>query len=101
MEKTLSFLTKSNICHDKEMKLHSANICVVCDEFITGIDDINWIKISNLKKNSTKLSVQNFENNFDMKIPSILRNQYKLEDDNDELKDLLLSKRAKNVIKVI
>ena len=95
MEKTLSFLTKSNICHDKEMNFHSANICVVCDEFITGIDEINWIKISNLKRNSTKLSIQNFENNFDMKILLILRNQYKLEDDNDEHKDLLLSKRAK------
>ena len=75
--------------------MHSANICVVYNRFIIGIQRINWIKSSKLADNEKKLSVTSFENYYRMKLPSILREQYLCIDDDKLLDNLLLSKRSK------
>lgn len=95
MDEAVSYLKRTNKCHNENSNIHSANICVVCDRFITGVMDIFWIKKSDLKRNSTKLSVTSCETKCKIKIPSMLRNQYRCIDEDDTLNDLLLSRRAK------
>ena len=57
MKNVIDLLKKSQ----NENKSHSANICVVCDRFIKGIKDVQWIKTADLVKNRGKLGMENFE----------------------------------------
>lgn len=70
-------------------------MCVVCDRFIICIQQINWMKSSELADNEEKLSVTSFEDYYRMKFPSILREQYLCIDDDKLLENLLLSKKIK------
>ena len=67
-------------------------ICIVCDRFIIGTEKLCWIDPSELKKSEQRLSVENYETNLSYKLPSELRDYYKV--DHPDLSNMLLSKRA-------
>ena len=71
-------------------KNNSLNVFVVCDYFIKGIQDIQWIKPSKLAENREKLGTEKFEKNFDCKIPTELKRQYDCSIMDKELHGLLL-----------
>ena len=74
---------------------HRACICVICDSFIIGTEEIVWLSKDRIKNKSSYLSVGYYQRevNRGVEIPQILRDQYVIEND-DDLKDLLLSPRA-------
>ena len=94
VKQSISLLKQTKIPDNESDEVHSANICVVCDRFIIGIQQINWLKSSELADNEKKLSVTSFEDYYRMKLPSTLREQYCIDDDK-LLDNLLLSKRSK------
>ena len=71
---------------------HCAMICIVCDRFIIGTEKLCWIAPYELKKSEQRLSVENYETNLGYKLPSELRDYYKV--DHPDLSNMLLSKRA-------
>ena len=70
--------------------IHSPCICVVCDSFIIGKDSILWLSEDQLLSKQFYLSVQYLESVVQKKMPTALRNQYKIES-NKNLSQLLLS----------
>ncbi len=38
-------------------QVHQANVCVICDRFITGTADIKWIKKNTLLQHKSRLSI--------------------------------------------
>jgi len=66
-------------------QLHQANVCVICDRFITGTADLNWIKKNALLQHKTRLTIPG--------INSELPNCYQVSD--PDLHELLLSPRAR------
>ena len=56
MKDAIYLLKKSQ----NENTTQSANICVVCDRFIKGIQDIQWKKIAQLVENKEKLGTEDF-----------------------------------------
>ncbi len=36
-------------------QLHQANVCIICDRFITGTADLNWIKKNTLIQHKARL----------------------------------------------
>ena len=38
-------------------QLHQANVCVICDRFITGTADLNWIQKNTLLQHKTRLTI--------------------------------------------
>ena len=72
---------------------HKACVCVVCDCFIIGTEKVCWLKEEQLQQKSAILSTCYLESNAGKKLPSDLRDQYKIFG-NETLSDLLLSPRA-------
>jgi len=66
-------------------QLHQANVCIICDRFITGTADLNWIKKNTLIQHKARLTIQN--------INSELQKCYQVSD--PDLHELLLSPRAR------
>jgi hypothetical protein len=64
---------------------HQANVCVICDRFITGAADLNWIKKNTLLQHKTRLTIPG--------INSELQKCYQVSD--PDLHELLLSPRAR------
>jgi hypothetical protein len=64
---------------------HQANVCVCCDRFITGTDEVRWISKRNLLVNQERL--------VDEELPEGLKDCYKVFD--PALQHLLLSPRAR------
>ena len=77
VKQSISLLKQTKIPDNESDEVNSANICVVCDRFIIGIQQINWLKSSELADNEKKLSVTSFEDYYRMKLPSTLREQYR------------------------
>ena len=69
-----------------------ANICVVCDRFIIGMEEVKMIEKETLIKNANRLSVSSYEEHFCLSMKRELISQYEVHD--DDLKGLLLSPRA-------
>ena len=57
MKHGIHFLKKTQNENDS----HSANICLVRDRFIKGIEDPQWIKTPQLVLNKEKLGIEVFE----------------------------------------
>ncbi len=66
-------------------QVHQANVCVCCDWFICGTEDLFWIKKSTLNQHKSRLNMEN--------IYLELKSCYQVKD--PELKDLLLSPWAR------
>ena len=64
---------------------HQANVCVCCDRFICGTEELCWIKKAILLKHQSRLKIPN--------LPHALRQCYQVHD--MELHELLLSPRAR------
>jgi len=94
--KAIDFLTRTKCDESNDIQRntsHAANICVVCDTFIIGIEPIEWLSKEQLLKHKVRLSVANYESFFNRKLPSVLVDQYNVED--IDLRHMLLSPRAK------
>ena len=89
MDKSLNFITRTSI----DTENHKACVCVVCDCFIIGTESICWLSTEQLKGKECVLSTNFLEASSTKKLPQNLRNEYKI-DGNDELSNLLLSPRA-------
>ena len=59
VEKAMEYLKRTiiNDCIDSEQELHSANVCVVCDRFIIGIESIELISEDILLRNKERLGI--------------------------------------------
>ena len=107
LEKALEFLTRTKVEEDPSIspaplessncsaEKHRACVCVICDSFIIGTEEIVWLSKDAIKSKSSYLSTSYYQANIrrGVPLPPVLRNQYIIEDD-DDLKDLLLSPRA-------
>ena len=71
------------------------HVCVICDCYIIGTEPICWLTQDQLLNKKSVLSISYLESNTGRKLPTGLRDQYKIHD-NDNLSDLLLSPRALN-----
>ena len=67
-------------------QIHQSNVCVCCDRFITGTEELNWINKKTLLSNRIRLMNPDITN-------ETLRACYRVRD--EELKELLLSPRAR------
>jgi hypothetical protein len=66
-------------------QLHQANVCVICDCFITGTAELFWIHKSTLLQHKSRLQIQDLNQN--------LQQCYKVDD--HDLDGFLLSPRAR------
>ena len=100
LEKLLGRIDKkfchSNIVVDsegnKDSNLQRANVCVVCDRFIIGMEEVKLIHKDMLIKNADRLSVESYEEYFCISMKRELVRQYEVDD--DDMKGILLSPRA-------
>jgi hypothetical protein len=67
-------------------QIHQSNVCVCCDRFLTGTEELNWINKKTLIANRVGLMNPDITN-------ETLRACYRVRD--EELKELLLSPRAR------
>lgn len=81
--------------HQPNHDIQQANICVVCDRLIIGLEDVKKISKENLILNENCLSVAQYEEHFSLSLKTELIKQYEVND--SDLKGLLLSPRAKSV----
>jgi len=78
---------------DDTGEVHRAPVCVVCDEFIIKLDDIQWIEKDTLLEHSKRLGLKEYEEHHSLTLPESLKCQYMADD--PQLKHLLLSPRAR------
>ena len=71
---------------------HSMPVCVVCDQFIIGVEEVCSISKEILQKNKQRLSWPTLETFCNRKFPEALKRQYRVED--PDLKELILSPRS-------
>ena len=76
---------------DKD-RTHRMPVCVVCDHFIYGIEEVKSLSKNLLLKNKDRLSCKEFEAIFRRQLSPSLVRQYQVED--EELHGLLLSPRS-------
>lgn len=69
-----------------------ANVCVICDRLIIGMEEVKRISKEQLTENADRLNVTQYEEHFSISLKQELVVQYQVED--FDLKDLLLSPRA-------
>ena len=72
---------------------HSMPVCVVCDQFIIGVEEVCSISKEILLKNKERLSWSTLESFLDRKLPAILKQQYTAAEDPD-LAEMILSPRS-------
>jgi len=51
-------------------QLHQANVCVICDIFITGTADKNWIEKNTLLQHKTRLTTPDINSELQKMLPS-------------------------------
>ena len=107
LDKALELLTRTKVednstfnpattnAPDTNPEKHKACVCVICDCFIIGTEEIDWISKEAIINKASYLSTNYYKANTSrgIPLPTVLRNQYLIEND-DKLKDLLLSPRA-------
>ena len=87
MKRALEYLLQTKVGSSSD-EYYQASVCVICDEFIIGTSPFVWLPKSKLVKHKMHLSKQD--------ICESLRKCYQVVD--DDLKDILLSPRAKCTI---
>ena len=107
MEEALQFLNRTKVEEEPHFSTgapetpnsstdkHRACVCVICDSFIIGTEDIVWLSKGEIKDKESYLSTNYYQTNINrgLPLPPVLRNQYLIEND-DDLNNLLLSPRA-------
>ena len=107
LEKALEYITRTQVQEDPTVgdtfpdtphstpESHKACVCVICDCFIIGTEEIVWLSKDAIVNKASYLSTNYYEINTNrgLPLPPVLRNQYLIDND-DNLKDLLLSPRA-------
>jgi hypothetical protein len=78
---------------DETNEVHRAPVCVVCDEFIIKLDEMQWIHKETLLQHSMRLGLKEYEEHHSVALPESLKLQYMVDD--PQLKHLLLSPRAR------
>ena len=73
-------------------ELHAALVCIICDQFIIGMEPHFWISTKTILKHKHRLSAQCFENFSQTSLHPDLVSQYQVED--PQLQGILLSPRA-------
>ena len=86
MKRALEYLLQTKVGTSEQY--YQASVCVICDEFIIGTSPFVWLPKTKLLKHKTRLSNPD--------ICESLRKCYQVDD--DELRDILLSPRAKCTI---
>lgn len=85
---------------DPKLK-QQANVCIICDRLIIGLEEVLWLSKDEILLNSSRLSIENYELYYRIQLPDILKKQYEVtfKDENDNLDDelvgILLSPRAR------
>ena len=85
LSKAISYLQRT-LVHGSD-NMHKACVCVACDSFIIGTEKIHYLSTQQIWNKSSYLSVSYLENMSGKTIPALLREQYKIED-NEELQSL-------------
>ena len=93
--KAITYLQRT-LVHGSD-NMHRACVCVACDSFIIGTERIQYLSSQQLWNKSSYLSVSYSENMSGKTIPALLREQYKIQD-NEKLQSLLLSPRAPTIV---
>ena len=83
------------ISDDPNKETFSPCVCVVCDCFIIGTEEIKWISTDDLINQKKLLGSEELELFLGHDLPLLLKNQYSLAD--KKLKGLLLSPRARRI----
>ena len=91
LSESLNVLTQKTQIKENN-NIHKANVCVLCDCFILGIEKVQYVKPSTILKNKDVLSVDYYNTTTGIPINDTLRNQYCVDD--PLLHELLLSPRA-------
>lgn len=79
---------------DDDPGIQQANVCIICDELIIGMEEVCWLPKDQIILNYTRLSVDSYELHYRIELPEMLKKQYEVIDEPD-LKGLLLSPRAR------
>ncbi len=79
---------------------HKSIVCVICNQFIIGTEQIHHLSKNDISAHSQKFSMKSYDRYYEtVHVPEV-RNQYMINDGN--LKDLLLSPRArKNIMDIV
>ena len=75
VKKAIEALARTKCDNSNEMlhnSVHTANICVVCDTFIIGMEPVEWISKEQFLRHRIRLSVAKNESFFKRKLPSVL-----------------------------
>lgn len=57
---------------------HKANVCIICDCFITGTDSIKYLKANEIRKHKRRISVDSYEAYYKTKLPQDLVEHYRV-----------------------
>ena len=69
-----------------------ANICVVCDELIIGLEPVKYLTKEQILINKDRISVESFESHYVVQLNEELKSQYQVRD--EDLHGILLSPRG-------
>jgi hypothetical protein len=93
IERVRERLCRVNIVEEEGPDSQRANVCVVCDELIIGMEDIKWLSKEDILNNKHRLSVESYEMHYRIDLKDELVLQYQVQD--CELHGILLSPRAR------
>ena len=81
-----------NFVKNGEPDKQRANICVVCDELIIGLEPVKYLTKEQILNNKDRISVEAFEQHYVVELSEVLESQYRVED--EDLHGILLSPRG-------
>ena len=89
VEKALKYMRRTVI--EGQPHSHQIPVCVICDRFIIGVEEICSIKRETIEEHHVRLGVKQYETHYARKLPEELILQYTL----PGLEGILLSPRAR------
>ena len=82
---------RANIVGDNPNK-QEANICVICDELIIGLEPVKYLTKEQILSNKSRISVESFESHYVVELNEKVKGQYQVEE--EDLHGILLSPRG-------
>jgi hypothetical protein len=92
IERVTQRFSRINIVEEEGPDFQRAYVCVICDEFIIGMEEIKWLSKEDILNNKHRLSVESYEMHYRIRLKDDLKIQYSVVD--CDLDDILLSPRA-------
>ena len=95
-KEALKYLHRNCVVHDDDGSsppAYAAHVCVICDCFIIGTEELKKLTKEQIKVHRRRLSVKSYEEYYQTKLPDCLVKQYEVRG----LKGLLLSPRAQKL----